>query len=424
MFMDNVLIDFTRKLFSELRIPTHTVTLPFQWDDQFDLGLRKTLVKDPSNILKDTFLDFDNLFDDKVEIIFGEDLFTCCYLILPLNPSQLFLAGPFIFEPSVVGDLMELCEKLKISGKYHTYIKQYFSTLPKVPSKSFLGSYIKCLADQVYGPGKYEIRRLKNQSSFDFHFDEALEPEPSLDTIKSMENRYENEEAIMECIARGDYETAETYMYRPSYLSDLEQRLSDTIRDQKNYLIIGNTLFRKAAQRGKVHPIYLDELSSKMAAKIENITSVSQVDPLRREMVRKYCFLVKTYSTKGFSPIIQKVLNYIALNLASDLTLKNLSSIFSLNSSYLSAMFKKETGTTLTSYVNSKRIDRAVYLLNTQVDSIQDIAILCGIPDLTYFTKLFKKAKGMTPTKYRELITRKAEDVDEQVNAGSQTPPR
>ena len=195
-------------------------------------------------------------------------------------------------------------------------------------------------------------------------------------------------------------------------------------RDQKNYLIIGNTLFRKAAQRGKVHPIYLDELSSKMAAKIENITSVSQVDPLRREMVRKYCFLVKTYSTKGFSPIIQKVLNYIALNLASDLTLKNLSSIFSLNSSYLSAMFKKETGITLTSYVNSKRIDRAVYLLNTQIDSIQDIAILCGIPDLTYFTKLFKKAKGMTPTKYRELITRKAEDVDEQVNAGSQTPPR
>ena len=95
--MDNVLIDFTRKLFSELRIPAHTLTLPFQWDDQFDLGLRKTLVKDPSNILKDTFLDFDNLFGDKVEIIFGEDLFTCCYLILPLNPSQLFLAGPFIF---------------------------------------------------------------------------------------------------------------------------------------------------------------------------------------------------------------------------------------------------------------------------------------------------------------------------------------
>ena len=56
--MENVLIDFTRKLFSELRIPTHTVTLPFQWDDQFDLGLRKTLVKDPDNIIKDTFLDF------------------------------------------------------------------------------------------------------------------------------------------------------------------------------------------------------------------------------------------------------------------------------------------------------------------------------------------------------------------------------
>lgn len=421
--MDNALIDFTRKLFSELRIPTHTVSLPFQWDDQFDLGLRKTLVKNPGSIFKDTFVDFNSLYKDTVDLIFGEDLFGCYYLMAPIDSSQLFLAGPFVFDPPVVNDILDLCERLKISGKYHTYIKQYFATLPKVPSKGFLASYIKCLADEIYGPEHYQIRYLKNQNSFDFHFDETLEPEPSIDTIKSMENRYDCEEQLMECISRGDYEAAEKLLYRPAYLSDLEQRLPDTIRDQKNYLIIANTLFRKAAQRGKVHPIYLDDLSSKMAAKIENITSLSQVDPLRREMVRKYCFLVKSYSTKGFSPIIQKVLNYIALNLASDLTLKNLSSIFSLNSSYLSAMFKKETGTTLTAYVNSKRIDRAVYLLNTHVDSIQDIAILCGIPDLTYFTKLFKKAKGMTPTKYRELITRKSQDIGEQLNNTSHLPP-
>lgn len=422
--MENILIDFTEELFSELRIPCHILSLPFQWDDQFDLGLRKTLTGKSDFLAQETFVDFDSLWGDKTTILFGEDLFTCTYLLFPLDKNRLLMGGPFLYEAYTVEEIMALCEKLKISGKYHTYIKQYFATLPKLQSKTFLGFYIKCLGNRIFGPGRFEMKFQRNQSSFDFHFNDVMEPEPSPNTIRSMENRYENEEALMECIARGDYEAAEAHLYQPAFLSDLEQRLPDTLRDQKNYLIIGNTLFRKAAQRGKVHPIYLDDLSSKLAAKIENITSLSQVDALRREMVRKYCFLVKTYSTKGFSPIIQKVLNYIALNLASDLTLKHLSSIFSLNSSYLSAMFKKETGTTLTAYVNSKRIDRAVYLLNTQVDSIQDIAILCGIPDLTYFTKLFKKAKGMTPTKYRELITRKTDDRKDSSLPHSQTPPQ
>lgn len=422
--MSNVLIDFTEELFSELRIPLYEVSLPLKWDDRFDLGLRKTLTGESDSLLQKNFLDFDPLFKGKKNIIFGEDLFACNYLLFPLEQKRILLAGPFLFEVPTVDTIMKLCQRLKISDKYHTYVKQYFATLPKLHSKVTLGTYIKCLANRIFGPDAYEILYLKNQNTFEFHFDDILEPEPSANTVKSMENRYENEEELMECIARGDCEAAEQHLNRPAYLSDLEQRIPDTLRNQKNYLIIGNTLFRKAAQRGKVHPIYLDDLSSKMAAKIENITSLSQVDPLRREMVRKYCFLVKTYSTKGFSPIIQKVLNYIALNLASDLTLKHLSSVFSLNGSYLSSMFKKETGITLTAYVNGKRIDRAVYLLNTQVDSIQDIAIMCGIPDLTYFTKLFKKAKGMTPTKYRELITRNPDNAGEYSSqTGSPTSP-
>ena len=82
---------------------------------------------------------------------------------------------------------------------------------------------------------------MKNHNDFDFHFSDVIEPEPSTNTIKSMENRYENEEALMECISRGDYEGAEQHFYQPAFLSDLEQRLPDTLRDQKNYLIIGNT---------------------------------------------------------------------------------------------------------------------------------------------------------------------------------------
>lgn len=97
----------------------------------------------------------------------------------------------------------------------------------------------------------------------------------------------------------------------------------------------------------------------------------------------------------------------ISFNLTADLSLTAISTEFSLNSSYLSTLFKKETGTTLTNYVNGKRMEHAIYLLNTTMLPIQDIAVQCGINDVNYFTKLFKKTKNKTPTQYRELIQKK-----------------
>lgn len=179
----------------------------------------------------------------------------------------------------------------------------------------------------------------------------------------------------------------------------------DTLRDKKNYLIIINTLFRKAAQRAQVHPVYLDEISGKMAVRIEALNSVSQVPAMQREMIRRYCMLVRSNSTKGYSPVIQEVMNYIFVNLEDDLSLQRIAAELTMNKSYLSTLFKKEMGMTLTDYVNRTRIKRAIYLLNTENMPIQEIAQWCGIPNLSYFTRIFKKETNMTPSQYREMIT-------------------
>ena len=64
----------------------------------------------------------------------------------------------------------------------------------------------------------------------------------------------------------------------------------------------------------------------------------------------------------------------------------------------------EELNSRLTNFVNNKRIEHAIYLLNTTKLPIQDIAVQCGITDVNYFTKLFKKIKNMTPSQYREMI--------------------
>ena len=59
---------------------------------------------------------------------------------------------------------------------------------------------------------------------------------------------------------------------------------------------------------------------------------------------------------------------------------------------------------TLTNYVNKKRIEHAVYLLSSTDMQIQNIAKYCGIPDVNYFTKIFKKVMNKTPSEFKEEI--------------------
>jgi YesN/AraC family two-component response regulator len=141
------------------------------------------------------------------------------------------------------------------------------------------------------------------------------------------------------------------------------------------------------------------------------MTGMNEDKDVHREMLRKYCMLVQKNSTTGYSPLMQKVINYISQHLnEQDLTLNNTASALSLNKSYLAGIFKKETGETFTYYVNRKRIDHAIFLLNTTNHQIQEIAATCGIPDMTYFTRIFKKQKGMTPTQYRRMIAGKSSE--------------
>ena len=114
---------------------------------------------------------------------------------------------------------------------------------------------------------------------------------------------------------------------------------------------------------------------------------------------------------QSYSLLVQQALLRIETDLTGDLSLKAHAEHLNVNASYLSTLFKKETGVTLTEYVNRSRIDHAIFLLNASDMQIQSIAQSCGIPDVNYFTKLFKRLIGKTPKEYRQdtrrMITEK-----------------
>lgn len=94
----------------------------------------------------------------------------------------------------------------------------------------------------------------------------------------------------------------------------------------------------------------------------------------------------------------------IEYDLTADLSLSSLADQLNISSSYLSAQFKKETGSTLTEYVTHKRISQSLFYLNSSDMQIQTIGQQVGIYDMAYFSKVFKKYIGMSPTEYRQSL--------------------
>ena len=219
--------------------------------------------------------------------------------------------------------------------------------------------------------------------------------------IDILEENYANERKLMEAVSLGKLNLLNAISSNV-FNKGTEQRLNDSLRNRKNYLIILNTLLRKAAENGDVHPLHINKLSSEYARKIEMIKSINKSNQLMSEMIRNYCLLVKNHSLKQYSYLVGKVLTMISYDLSADLSLKNISSKLNVNSSYLSNLFKKECNCTLTDYVNKKRIEYAVSELHNTDKQIQTIAYECGISDTNYFIKLFKKHTGLTPSNYRK----------------------
>ena len=118
-------------------------------------------------------------------------------------------------------------------------------------------------------------------------------------------------------------------------------------------------------------------------------------------MIKDYCSLVKDYALEGVSPLIKRAISYINLNLNSDSTVSDIAYNLCITPNYLSRLFRKENGISVIEYINQKRIKEAIQLMKKTDMQIQMIAEKVGINDLSYFSKLFKKQLGKSPTQYR-----------------------
>ena len=101
---------------------------------------------------------------------------------------------------------------------------------------------------------------------------------------------------------------------------------------------------------------------------------------------------------------MQSVQAYIKNNITGNLDLGSVASIFGYSKNYLSSLFTKYAKVSFIDYVNNAKIERAKMMLSDPNAMVYEVATALGFDSPFYFSKVFKKITGTSPTAYQNSI--------------------
>ncbi|MBR5782589.1 MAG: helix-turn-helix transcriptional regulator [Clostridia bacterium] len=335
--------------------------------------------------------------------------FECQYIYFLLPQTEdVLLIGPSLSKNFGREDVADIIRRHRLPREMVQDLEAYYGGIAVIAKNSDLFSMLEAFAERLWGSEHYSIENILQEKPVEIPLalpgqKETRKAKDDLWDMQIMERRYALENDLMQAVSRGQRQKAESVL-RDFGKINIEQRIPDKLRNLKNYCIIMNTLLRKAAEQGGVHPLYLNKISTTFAHGIERMDSDSGVGEMMLDMTRAYCRLVKKYALQSYSAPVQKCIVCVDADLTQDLTLGHLAKLQNISAAYLSALFKKETGQTLTDYVNLKRVEYAKKLLRETDLQVQEIACQSGISDIHYFSRVFKKYANITPKGYRKFI--------------------
>ncbi len=216
--------------------------------------------------------------------------------------------------------------------------------------------------------------------------------------------RYANQNRLMQLITQGDTEQLPQAIEAAASVHDITVFFSRVpnrrLRSAKNILYVFNTMCRLAAERGNVSPVTLDRVSSHFAIAIEQLPSLKNHQRLTTEMATQYCEIVAARRHNQYSSKVNQALQFIYRHYQEDLSLATVATAAGAAPTYLSRLFKEETGETIFEFINRYRVKMAQQYLRHRPESVTDVAFHVGFNNVTYFNRMFKRYTEMTPLAY------------------------
>lgn len=266
--------------------------------------------------------------------------------------------------------------------------------------------HLVCILAKIVTDTEYTDRQLLNANHLILVTKEQEAEEQILFNLKSDEedfyrHSYQEERKLLDMVREGN--VAEAVRLSKEMDPEVGKLGASELTHWRNMLVIGVTLCARAAIEGGLMPYAAYRLSGYYINKGSECKDIMQILAYRNHAIEELTKRVQELKTRRHtSSYTEQCKDYVKKHFREKIYLDDIAGKLGISSSYLSRLFKKEAGICIQDYVNDVRIERAANLLIYSEESIPRIAEYVNFPSQSYFGKIFKAKKNMTPRQYRE----------------------
>jgi YesN/AraC family two-component response regulator len=206
-------------------------------------------------------------------------------------------------------------------------------------------------------------------------------------------------------IAAGDLEGLKKDLERTRKSTNFRRGVlsSDNLNNEKYHAIIMTALVSRFCIEHGMDIAVSYTLSDIFIRKIDRALTAEAVRAVADEVRIEYCTRMRDLSKKQVvSRYVVLAIDYIRTHVQEPITVEQVANELSVNSSYLSKLFKKEMGKSISEYIRDSKIEIAEHMLRHLDDTSLQIANYLGFSSQSHFIQVFRKQTGMTPEEYRK----------------------
>ena len=336
-------------------------------------------------------------------------IFTCHanlnHIAFPLiNQGDLLgsiIIGPFLMDEPDSTLVTEIAEKQPVALSLCMELYDELSGLQVIePAKV---KHLRKLIDHLLSPLLPSEREMMRQTQGRLYqqsrINETIQMYKEQEISTTQRFIYDKENALLSKVRTGSIQDAKALLNDLlGYVFFTEGGKVDAVRMRAIEL---TTLLSRIAIEGGARVDSVYELNGQFLSLLSRGETIEDLCYLLQDVVESFMSAMFSRIDKG-NVHIRRALAYIAEHYAEPITLESVAGEVGLSVSYFSGLFHEVVGASFREHLCSIRVEESKQMLLSTDYSLTDIALAVGFADQSYFCKVFKNEKGISPTEYRK----------------------
>lgn len=288
----------------------------------------------------------------------------------------------------------------KLEGEYGL---GYMLSIKQLMKTQFL-QLVQCAYSLIY-------HKLLDTSNKNFIIDTQttiIKEEKSIDIdnefeISKIDYQYSFMKYVLGCVKTGNIVSLEQFLIYDKLAEQIhENKMNQNINDLVYFFYMMCSLSCQQAIESGLDYVIAITIKNNYFHRVGQTYSQEIVEKLLDEMLVEYTKSVsKLYRQSNYSYLTEKSIQYIQRNIYNKITLQTIANDLNVSCNYLGALFKKEVGKTINTYIKEMKISEAKNLIDSRNYTFIEIAEMLSFSSQSYFHTIFKEVTQITPHDYK-----------------------